>query len=107
MQLAPHYDTDAFDSMAVVNSEAWSEGGPDEKKLTRSDLLPHVGQSSLVSMHPPKFYCLQDKLWAEAWGRGRYVFPCATHTCPTFSLALFSGRLGGRKCFPPLMWPSN
>ena len=79
MQLPPHYDTDAFDSMAVVNSEAWSESRPDEKKLTRSDLLPHVGHSSLVSiasfpgpaqlsieamvsLRPPKFYCLQDKL---------------------------------------------
>jgi len=49
VQLAPQYDTDAFDSMAVVNSEAWSESEPDEKRLTRSDLLPHVGQSQSLA----------------------------------------------------------
>ena len=49
VQLAPQYDTDAFDSMAVVNSEAWSESGHDEKRLTRSDLLPHVGQTQSLA----------------------------------------------------------
>ena len=112
VQLSSHYDTDAFDSMAVVNSEAWSEGGPDEKKLTRSDLLPHVGRSSPVSMRPdPNFIVCKinyrQRLGNEASCDRYDFFPCATHTRPTFSLALFSGCLGGRKCFPPPMWPSN
>ena len=95
MRLSSHYDTDAFDSMALVNSEAWSEGGPDEKKLTRSDLLPHVG-----SMRPdPNFIVCKinsrQRLGNEASCDRYDFFPCATHrsTSPTFSLALFSGCL--------------
>lgn len=45
MRLAPpdpSYDSEAFDSMALVNSEAWCEGGADEGGLTKSDLLPQV-----------------------------------------------------------------
>lgn len=38
------YDPEAFDSTAVVNSEAWTEEGPDEGDLTRSDLIPHVSE---------------------------------------------------------------
>ena len=89
MQLSSHYDTDAFDSMAVVNSEAWSEGGPDEKKLTRSDLLPHVGRSSLVSMRPDLNFIVckinsRRRLGNEASCDRYDFFPCATHTRPTF-----------------------
>ena len=29
-----------WDSMAVIASEAWSEGNPDETGLTRENLLP-------------------------------------------------------------------
>lgn len=37
------YDPDAFDSMAVVNSECWNEGGHgSENTLSRGDLLPQV-----------------------------------------------------------------
>ncbi len=38
------YDTDAFDSMAVMNSEIWNlgEGETDDRKLTSTDLLPNV-----------------------------------------------------------------
>ena len=36
------YDPEAFDSMAVVNSEAWTTGRPDGETLTRDDILPQV-----------------------------------------------------------------
>ena len=36
------YDSEAFDSMAVINSEVWKEEGPDEGGLTRGDLAPQV-----------------------------------------------------------------
>lgn len=38
------YDPEAFDSMAVINSEMWTEEGPDEGGLTSSDLIPHVSK---------------------------------------------------------------
>lgn len=36
------YDPDAFDSMAVMNSETWNMGEGDERGLTLHDLLPNV-----------------------------------------------------------------
>lgn len=36
------YDPDAFDSMAVMNSEIWNLGEGDEGELTPRDLLPNV-----------------------------------------------------------------
>lgn len=37
------YDPDAFDSMAVMNSEIWNLADGDEGIFTPTDLLPNVG----------------------------------------------------------------
>lgn len=39
---AARYDPDAFDSMAVMNSETWNCGHQEEGRLTRDDIVPHV-----------------------------------------------------------------
>ena len=36
------FDSDAFDSMAVMNSEMWNEGGSDQVALSRDDILSVV-----------------------------------------------------------------
>ena len=37
------FDSDAFDSMAVMNSEMWNEGESDQSGLSREDILTVVG----------------------------------------------------------------
>ncbi len=52
--LAPpssQYDSDAFDSMAVVNTEEWNEGEADEGGVTRADLLPQVREEMGTFVH--------------------------------------------------------
>ena len=45
------YDPDAFDSMAVMNSEIWNLGGGEEGGVTSKDLLPNV-RHSLIYIFP-------------------------------------------------------
>ena len=40
--VAQQYDSEAFDSMAVMNSEIWNMEGADESGLSATDLLPNA-----------------------------------------------------------------
>ena len=51
--LHPHmppqqYDPDAFDSMAVMNSEIWNLGEGEDSQLSSADLLPNVSSRNSI-----------------------------------------------------------
>lgn len=53
------YDPDAFDSMAVMNSEVWNVGQNDGQSVSMRDLLPKVSTSGWQNIHD--WFCLSFK----------------------------------------------
>lgn len=61
-RLAVPYDPDAFDSMAVMNSELWNLGEGDEGCVTSTDLLPNVRNNCNIDCYPKEKVLYVDQI---------------------------------------------